>query len=82
MANLTIQDIIDSALNDIDLFTGRVKIMDDNGTLLYESTDGIEGGVVDNLLAHELLTIHSEIIHSDDVYTSDEPCIVFEIEAE
>lgn len=79
---ITIQDIIDAAANDIDTFTGHVRIINNNGKLLYDNSDGIEGGVVDNLLARELCTIYSEIIHSDDVYTPDEPCIVFEVEAE
>lgn len=81
MSNLTIQDIIDNALNDIDMFSGNVRIIDSAGTL-YENSDGIEGGVVDDLLARELLTVHSVILHSDDVYTPDTPCIVFEVAGE
>lgn len=78
---MTIQDIIDGSRNDIETFEGYVRIVDSSG-VLYENSDGIEGGVVDGLLARELLSISSTIIRFDGVFEPDQSCIVFEIEDE
>lgn len=78
---MSIQDIIDGSQNDIETFEGYVRIVDSTG-VLYENSDGIEGAVVDDLLARELLSIRPTIIRFDDKFEPDQGCIVFEVEDE
>lgn len=75
---ISIQDIIDDSQNDIETFEGYVRIVDSTG-VLYENSDGIEGAVVDDVLARELLSISSAIIRFDDKFEPDQSCIVFEV---